>query len=162
MIHCASDVDDCSSTLFQIRVTSMDFAIDKSPLTESEETRSNSHLPSITVVRPKQSRRYKLLPKEKLRFPKNDVSSQFWSKSNYTKHMPLIPVNCDDSEEFDGSLFQKVSNEGLHDFLKSDRQTRGWSNLSKNADEWDDWDLNLSIPSQQRTRYCCPLGCILS
>ncbi|CAH8459359.1 unnamed protein product [Heterobilharzia americana] len=107
MIHCASDVDDCSSTLFQIRVTSMDFAIDKSPLTESEETR------------------------KKLRFPKNDVSSQFWSKSNYTKHMPLIPVNCDDSEEFDGSLFQKVSNEGLHDFLKSDRQTRGWSNLSK-------------------------------
>nr|CAH8821891.1 unnamed protein product [Trichobilharzia regenti] len=145
----------------------MDCTTDKSPLTDSEGNQNNSHIPSITVVRPKQPRRYKLLPKDKLRFPKSDTSNQFWRKYDYTKHMPLITVDCDDeeSEEFDGALFQKVSNNGLHDVLKRDRTNRnGLSAAAGNpGDEWDDdWNLNLSTPSQRRRLFCCPLDCTLS
>ncbi|VDO90606.1 unnamed protein product [Schistosoma curassoni] len=74
----------------------MDVSADRSPLIQPEETSNKSSFPSITVVKPKHPRRYKLLPKDKLRFPKNDTSNQFWRVNDYTKHMPLINVNCDD------------------------------------------------------------------
>ncbi|CAH8431987.1 unnamed protein product [Schistosoma rodhaini] len=141
----------------------MDVSADKSPLIQPEDTSNKPSLPSITVIKPKHPRRYKLLPKDKLRFPKNDTSNQLWRTGDYTKHMPLINVNCDDdSEEFDGALFQKVANKGLCDYLKNDRlSSHNRSNLT-NSHTYDDWDLHLSTPVQRRTQICCPFSCTLS
>ncbi|CAH8469277.1 unnamed protein product [Schistosoma turkestanicum] len=142
----------------------MDINAEKSPLTQSEETSNKSNFYSVAVVRPKHPRRYKLLPKDKLRFPRNDNAHQFWRKTDYSKHMPLINVNYDnDDEEFNVALFQNVANKGLCDYLKADQLSSYYHHHQSNST--DDWDLHLSIPNEfKKQQTCCPFNncCTLS